>query len=337
MSAPRNDISADTAAALSLALEWGLYGLSVYMFGSTMRSLLRTPPVNVKMVAITLVFFTLSTSHAIIDIVRLNQGFVNERNSFPGGPNAFFGDATQIFFLIRSSLYVAQTLVADGVVIYRCYSVWQSYYVIIFPSILWCSVLASGAGALNSLAEAGRANGAAEIFTFAKWINSFFGSSLATNIISTTLLAYRIWAVNKQTSQFRKDDRGPLATVVRVVLDAGILYSVTLIIALITFLTHSNSQFILLDVLMPVMPIAFYMIILRLSHARKQLTKSSGGSSGGAFGSQAHNQGSYPLRPVRIQIATQQETDGPGKQGSSESRHIDDFELLEVSKAQNVV
>jgi ribosomal protein L15 len=91
---------------------------------------------------------------------------------------------------------------------------------------------------------------------------------------------------------------------------------------------------------MPVMPIAFYMIILRLSYARKQLTKSGGGSSGG-FGSQGQNQASYALRPVRIQIATQQVTDERqlGKQGSSDShpKNLDDFEMVGVSKHSNVV
>jgi len=42
---------------------------------------------------------------------------VNLRDSFPGGPDVFFADATQKYFLIRSGFYLAQTLLADAVVV----------------------------------------------------------------------------------------------------------------------------------------------------------------------------------------------------------------------------
>jgi hypothetical protein len=57
------------------------------------------------------------TQHAMVDLIRLNEGLVNQRNTFKGGPNGFFADATQEYFLIRSGIYITQTLLADAVVV----------------------------------------------------------------------------------------------------------------------------------------------------------------------------------------------------------------------------
>jgi hypothetical protein len=98
----------------------------------------------------------------VVDIIRLEDGLVKYRDTFPKGPAAFFADVTQETYVAKNAIYILQTLLADGVVvgsnfvcqleillaywnvisekkIYRCYVVWQSITVIILPSMLWCS------------------------------------------------------------------------------------------------------------------------------------------------------------------------------------------------------
>jgi len=59
----------------------------------------------------------LSFKHMVVDIVRIDEGLVKYRDTFPGGPVAFFGDVTQGTFVIKNAIYALQTLLGDGVVV----------------------------------------------------------------------------------------------------------------------------------------------------------------------------------------------------------------------------
>lgn len=55
----------------------------------------------------------------IVDIVRTQEGLVTYRDSWPGGPLAFFGDVAQNTYVMKNAIYTLQTLVGDGVVVRR--------------------------------------------------------------------------------------------------------------------------------------------------------------------------------------------------------------------------
>jgi hypothetical protein len=42
---------------------------------------------------------------------------VKYRDTYPGGPVAFFADVTQNTFVIKNAIYTLQTLLGDGVVV----------------------------------------------------------------------------------------------------------------------------------------------------------------------------------------------------------------------------
>jgi hypothetical protein len=50
-------------------------------------------------------------------IIRADDALIKYRDTFPGGPGAFFADVTQETYVIKYALYVLQTLLADGVVV----------------------------------------------------------------------------------------------------------------------------------------------------------------------------------------------------------------------------
>jgi len=53
----------------------------------------------------------------VVDIVRVENGFVKYRDTFPGGPTAYFADVTQPLFVAKNFILVFQTLVSDGVLV----------------------------------------------------------------------------------------------------------------------------------------------------------------------------------------------------------------------------
>jgi hypothetical protein len=58
---------------------------------------------------------------------------------------------------------------------------------------------------------------------------------------------------------------------VRVLMDTAVLYSVVLFIALICFVCSNNGEVVVLDMVMPIISIAFYMVLIRIALARKTL------------------------------------------------------------------
>jgi len=98
-------------------------------------------------------------------------------------------------------------------------------------------------------------------------IESFYTTTLSTNLLSTLLLAFRIWTVDRQTLG-KRAMKSPLRPVLSIVIDLGLLYSFTLAAALICFASESHGQIIILDTISPVISIAFYMVIIRVGIAQ---------------------------------------------------------------------
>ncbi|KAG2104366.1 uncharacterized protein F5147DRAFT_579959 [Suillus discolor] len=260
-------IPLDTAAIFSTAMEGILYGFSVLMFVGTMWALTRKrrmKEINRTNTVVAFMLLILSTAHMIVDIIHLEEGLVTYRDTFPGGPAAFFADVTQITFVVKNIIYILQTMLGDGMVIYRCYVVWQSVWVIIVPSLLWLGMTVGGYGAVYSISKA--TSEAGNIFAPAtgQWITIFYAMSLASNLLTSGFLAYRIWRMERNISAFRTSNNS-MMPIVRVLADAAILYSVTLLSALVCFAEANNGQYVVLDMTMPIISIAFYMIIIRVA------------------------------------------------------------------------
>lgn len=53
----------------------------------------------------------------IIDIIRISNGLVFKRDTFPGGPVAFFSQPSETTFIAKNIVYLFQTLLGDGVLV----------------------------------------------------------------------------------------------------------------------------------------------------------------------------------------------------------------------------
>ncbi|KAG1842251.1 hypothetical protein DFJ58DRAFT_732108 [Suillus subalutaceus] len=251
-------IPMDAAAVMSSVLEGILYGFSVLMCLGTIWTFTykrHMQDANRPIAVVATLLFVLSTAHIVVVIIHIERGLVKYRDTFPGGPVAFFADVTQDTFVIKNAIYTLQTLLGDGVVnlpfgqkIYRCYVVWQSAWVIILPCMMWCGVAASGVCSVYYFSQASTA----EIENFfasriGHWVATFLASTLATNVLSTGLLAYRIWMIERKVSAIRTTKRK--VPILRVLVDAAVLYSAAL-----------GSS-----IIVPIVSIAFYMVFIRIA------------------------------------------------------------------------
>jgi len=256
--------SAEESKLVSIFIQTLLYGAYTVVFVLTCWVLVSKRPsgqrMNMPMMFISLTMFLLATMHIGVNYTRIIKAFIIFKDA-PGGPGSFFNRLSEFTQIFGSTIYVAQTLVGDSVVLFRCYLVWGSRYKIIaFPSLLLVGSTVSGIGILYSFA---RVVPEAEIFVveLQNWILSFFSMTLATNIICTGLVAYRIWYINRQSISFSEHSLRPIMLLV---IESGAIYSATLTALLILYKTESWFQYVLLDAISPIVGLVFSMVIVRI-------------------------------------------------------------------------
>lgn len=294
-------IPLDTATIISTALEGVLYGFSVRMFMGTMRALsYRKLSTNRPIALVAILMLILSTAHLAVDIFRLEDGFVKHRDILPGGPVAFFQDISQPTFVTKNLIYALQTMLGDGVVIYRCYVVWQSVWVIILPSMLWCG---SSVAALIAPYYASQATDG-NIYTnqTAQWITALFALTLSTNLISSGLLVYRIWTIERKVSLVRATN-GTTMPIVHVLVDAAIVYAAALFVVLVCFVCANDAQYILLDMIMPIISIAFCMVLINTTPRKTTPRYLSTMASDAEINESERNLQQHPMKPLQIYVS----------------------------------
>ncbi|KAG2111464.1 hypothetical protein DEU56DRAFT_935978 [Suillus clintonianus] len=301
-------IPQDTGALMSAVLEGILYGFSVLMFIGTIWALAykkRMQNVSRPITVVAILLLVVSTVHMVVTIIRVEDGLVKYRDTYPGGPAAYFADLTQQTYVIKHALYILQTLLADGVLTYRCYVVWQSVRVIILPTLLWCSVAVTGIHAVYSVSQA--SSNPLDVFApdLTKWITAFFASTITTNLLTSGLLAYRIWMIERNVYKARATI-GPMMPIVRMLVDAAVLYSVVLFSLLICFVCSNNGESVLTDLVVPIISITFYMVLIRIAINRKNhdhLSTISALHRGTTEGREQENLQQYPMKPLQVHIS----------------------------------
>ncbi|TFY54988.1 hypothetical protein EVG20_g9484 [Dentipellis fragilis] len=258
-------IRLDKAAILSTVFEGVLYGWSVLMFVLAMWILVhRRKRLNILAVSAACVLFLLSTAEMSVNILHVCEGFVGIGSTMSGGPVEYFSDVTRTSFVTKSWLYNIQTIVFDAVVIHRAYLAWQSVFVVVIPIIFWFGLIASTIGSNIALASAKATSGDLFAPATSHWIPAVYAMTLGTNLTATGLLAFRIWHVTRISADYRST---PLRSILSAVLESGAIYSATVVAALVTFVLKSNANYIILDLISPIICIVFHMIVLRIGLA----------------------------------------------------------------------
>ncbi|KAG2355098.1 hypothetical protein BDR07DRAFT_1304190 [Suillus spraguei] len=303
--------SLDTAAIISTALESILYGFSVLMFIGTMWALTykhSVRDVNRPVTVAAVLLLILSTAHVILSIVWTEYGLVTYRDMYQGGPAAYFADVSQKIFVVKNSIYVLQTLLGDAVAIYRCYVVWQAAWVIILPSILWCGVAVTGALSVYGDSQAS-STGVSSTEVTMECMGTFCGLTLAANLSSSGLLAYRIWKIERNASASRTT-KVMTTSIIRVIMDSAILYTTALLCTVAGSLCSGSGPFVLIDMLTPIISITFYMVIIRIAigkNTRNQILAVRGRV---ASETERGSSSQYSMKPLQVHVSHSTHSDG---------------------------
>jgi len=309
---------------LSIWLEGVLYGLYSCLFCTSVYIILQkknfqTVPSRVMFGSMLAMFF-LATMHLAVNLYRLLRGYVWLRDA-QGGPAAYFDDLAKWDHMLKFAIYVTETVVGDALVIYRCWIVWdKNYYIIAVPFALLVCTPAFGSYILWLYTNSSNVSTAIFNPRLHRFIATWISVVLSQNIITTSLIAYRIWRHEHVVSVLDTRGRSSLIPIARIMVESAAIYVLAELILLILYSISSPWEYIALESVVPIIGIVFALITVRLAvRSRKLQNATSGFTTGGS-----HTGGTVdvPLRPMAITITRsvhKDMEDGEGTDG--EDRH----------------
>ncbi|KAF7362566.1 hypothetical protein MVEN_00604900 [Mycena venus] len=193
--------------SISIFVGTFFYGIYLVLFCICIYILRNRPrPGNTVLLVTAIALFTLSTVQAVINLVL-------------GAAEIDYLDIPQ-HNINRAGgiIYGVNNIIADGLVIYRCFVIWdRNIRIVILPMLML--VVTSVFGVDIKLPE-----------------NPYFALSLATNVLVTALTAGRIWWVCRQSRlcrKFRTEDQKRCVSAISILVESGLLYSAAVLAYLV--------------------------------------------------------------------------------------------------------
>jgi len=330
-----NTFPLDEAEIVSLFVESIFYGLYIVSFGACVRILFSGAGVGS---GINRTMLIAAVSMAIFGTLDLALALRHVLDAFiwyhgPGGATAEFENVSFWIQVTRTGCYVVQTLIGDLILIYRCYVVYNRRWLVIVVSlIMWTGTLACGITLIyvNSHLKLSTNFDEKHLVTF---LTALSVLSMVQSLVTTSLIAFRILTIDRQVAQFRSSNRSKLRPTIRIIIESGAVYTISLIIFLVVFLCSNNAQYALSDAIMMIIGIVFNMIIVRIHQGRtaeqtatiimsgtssgRSLTFRKPQTSRGTF-SNSHplssfgnpQTGGHVVQPVEVNVARQVVQDG---------------------------
>ncbi|KAG0700655.1 hypothetical protein DFH29DRAFT_610112 [Suillus ampliporus] len=251
-------IPLDKAAFLALFLESLFYGVFLTLYWFTLFILLKKPGVQRQLLLpVATLLLCISTAHLIIDFVRGLEAFVSNVDTISA--DAYYSNIASPLYLASTALCVTQTILADGVVVWRSYMLNNRNLLIAIPGCI--VLLTNGATGYYVIWSLSRTRPPFNVSPAAfVCIATFDALTMFNSVTSTILIAWRIY----RTCRFLPEGLAAFLPVFIAVVESGALYSTGVLLLLLTFLIGSNGQYVMLDIITPIVGITFCLVILQV-------------------------------------------------------------------------
>ncbi|KAF9552273.1 hypothetical protein CPC08DRAFT_714748 [Agrocybe pediades] len=248
-----SDVPITTAHLAGLFVSCILYGFHIVSFAFTLRSLAwaksRWGDINVLFLVVACFLLGNASFDLILDFQQAVKAFVY--NEAGGGPLGVFENISNWANVTKSLSVVVQTLVGDAMLIYRCFIIYsRSYLVILLPVILWLGGFAATIWVIYLEATLH-----SRVLVTAKQLRPsgslFWGLTIALNVITTSLLVWRIWRLDRRNKSgtlcgdFVPETRRLLRDVVRIIVESGLLYTASALATFVIFICKSNAIYVI--------------------------------------------------------------------------------------------
>ncbi|KDQ14410.1 hypothetical protein BOTBODRAFT_350707 [Botryobasidium botryosum FD-172 SS1] len=218
---------------MGLVAEVLLYGIYMPLFSvCTWIMISRKEAPKWKLIAPLIVMFILSTTHIAVALYSFIESFMP-----PSNPKDHSYHDHQIFSTVVAAygLYNMLNFIGDGIVIYRCYVICNSFKVVVLPIVLH---LASTVMGIYSTASFERNSSPAT--TTGKFGLIGYCLSLVLNVACTGLIAHRIWTSTRMISPLVGSQRAAKCyEVLGIIIESAALYIVAMVVLIGTYVAHT--------------------------------------------------------------------------------------------------
>ncbi|KAJ3746162.1 hypothetical protein DFH05DRAFT_1458505 [Lentinula detonsa] len=255
---------------------------------------------NNVMIGISSLMFFIATLHMAVNAYRLIAGYVDHA-SVPGGAVAYMGDLRTWHYILKDVLYATQENLGSAAAIYRCWVLWNhNWKIIVFPSVLLIVNIVAGymvCGLYTTVSST------INVFNprLTTWIKIFFPLTVALNIITTSLMSYRIWYTHSQATLYASDNGdSQVMSVMRMLVESAALQLVVEIVLLALYSSDINAQYIVLESIAPIVGITFNALTIRIKLRSMSAARNDGDTQ---------TIGRLPMRRLQVNVAIEQTED----------------------------
>ncbi|KAJ7579074.1 hypothetical protein C8J56DRAFT_1110134 [Mycena floridula] len=242
------------------------------------------------------------TGHWICIVMRIFDAFIHYKHG--QSPEEYFGDISQMTEVVKTAFLMATMVLSDLMIIYRLWIVWNhNRYIVIFPLMSVLGLTVCGVGVTYQFyiydPSVSVFNSAA-----ARWITSDCVFTLATNLYSTSMIAWRLWDTNRIVGNMRVGGgRNNVMTAIVIVIESAAIYTTWTILFMALYESNTNYEFSIVDTWPSVAGIAFMLINVRVGLGWAQNAEFTSHVGGGASNTRIQDSGNYRLRPLAVNIS----------------------------------
>ncbi|KAL1943760.1 hypothetical protein VTO73DRAFT_4205 [Trametes versicolor] len=219
--------------------------------------------------AIVTTMFLCAGADLTIDIRMLLLAFV-DHSTTPGGPTAYFNNpGNNPALYVSAVIFAFLTLLGDGFMAYRVFVVWGGRPIsLILPGLFLIGDIVTTAVFGRALLQGGQTTASDVIYIpgARAALIAYFLMTLLTNFGTTFLLLGRLYWHDRRTRRTLSQDVYDTVPwrVMKTIAQSQAVYSIGVIINLVTYLANSDLVLVTNSILPPLIGISFTLIITRI-------------------------------------------------------------------------
>jgi len=271
-----SSLSLPAAELIAQTLGSVLYGIYLVTLGIASGQWKHRSSINWIIVVVSVVLFVNATLDLVVATITVMQAFVLYTG--PGGAEHIFTHGSGWQTIVKSFSVPFQSLVGDGILIYRCWFLWnKSWLVIALPLFIWLANIACAIRLLDLLAQASQ--GQIISSTIQPWGQAFWSMTICISVMATSLIVGRIWMVEKESKRFRASSidpvtsqnqpRSALSNAMRNIIESGMIYTLVSVFTLVTYTMQSTLHYPASSLEIHSVGITFNLILIRSSRTSR--------------------------------------------------------------------
>ncbi|KAF8274357.1 hypothetical protein EI94DRAFT_1696257 [Lactarius quietus] len=233
-------ISLPKAQLISLCLETFLYGVffTLVLITTALMTYNVTEDIRrqrVKVLLLSYAMLAVATMHLIVGWVQGEYAFVDQKG---GSATAFYADISDLTSLLRQSCLSIQSVLGDGMIMWRMYIIYGKRFKVIIPTLIL--VVAYAGIGIAILPVTMKVRPGTNIFQVSKaLITAYLSLTMATNVILTGKYFIVSGFSQAYFNELTHDQ-------------SCALYTATILAALVGFLSGSFGQYAAVDAIIPI-------------------------------------------------------------------------------------